>query len=170
VVATENSAGQGSDVGMRPAELADVENILDVQEPGAVEGLANVFPQDMHPFPREVIAERWKAEIVDSEVAVYVSTDRRGWITGFAARRHNELLHFGIALDLWGTGLAGRLHDELLRTYPPSVTRVRLRVFAENHRARRFYAKRGWTETGVTSRTQFPPHPLLIEYARARGL
>lgn len=169
-MATGDPAVQWSDVGIRPATLADVENILDVQEPGAIRGLAAIFPQDTYAFPREEIAERWKAEIVDIEVAVYVSTDRRGQVTGFAARRHNELLHFGTALELWGTGLAGRLHDELLSTYPPSVTQVRLRVFAENHRARRFYAQRRWTETGVSSRTQFPPHPLLIEYERARGL
>lgn len=61
------------------------------------------------------------------------------------------------------------LHDELLRTYPPAVTRVRLRVFAQNLRARRFYEKCGWMQTGVTSRTQFEPYPLLIEYVRWRG-
>jgi RimJ/RimL family protein N-acetyltransferase len=41
---------------------------------------------------------------------------------------------------------------------------VRLRVFAGNHRARRFYEKLGWKETGVESRTSFPPHPTLLEY------
>ncbi|MGI8576474.1 MAG: GNAT family N-acetyltransferase [Nocardioidaceae bacterium] len=155
---------------IRLATLADVEGILDVQEPGAVKGLAHIFPQDEHPFPRDVLRERWGAEIADSGPEVYVSTDHCGRITGFAARRSDELLHFGTAVDLWGTGLAAWLHDELLKTYPVSVSRVRLRVFAENHRARRFYEKCGWTETGVTSRGQFAPYPVLIEYVRPQGL
>ena len=38
---------------------ADVPAVIGVQEPGAILGLAGVFPQDQHPFPREAIAERW---------------------------------------------------------------------------------------------------------------
>jgi RimJ/RimL family protein N-acetyltransferase len=81
-----------------------------------------------------------------------------------AARRADEVLHFGTALETWGSGLATWLHDALLTTYPPDVSQVRLRVFAGNHRARRFYEKLGWKETGVESRTSFPPHPTLLEY------
>lgn len=146
-----------------------VDGILGVQEPGAVRGLAHIFPQEEQPFPRGVLRERWKAEIADPGTAVYVSTDQCGRVTGFAARRNDELLHFGTAVELWSTGLAGWLLDEVLKTYPDSVSSMRLRVFAENHRARRFYGKYGWTETGVTSRTQFAPYPVLIEYVRARA-
>jgi RimJ/RimL family protein N-acetyltransferase len=154
----------------RAATLADVDGILDVQEPGAVQGLAHIFPQEQHPFPREALAERWRAEIADRDTAVYVATNDDGQVTGFAARRSDELLHFGTAVELWGSGLAAWLHDELLKTYPTSVMRLRLRVFAENHRARRFYERRGWVETGVTSAAQFAPNPVLIEYARKRDL
>lgn len=133
-------------------------------------GLAHIFPQERHPFPRDIIAERWAAEIAEHETSVYVSTDEVGRVTGFCARRHDELLHFGTAVEFWGTGLASWLHDQLLNTYPQSVRRLRLRVFAENHRARRFYERLGWTETGVTARTQFAPYPLLLEYARPRDL
>jgi hypothetical protein len=38
--------------------VADVPRVVDVQKPGAVLGLAEVFPQDLHPFPRAAIAER----------------------------------------------------------------------------------------------------------------
>ena len=37
----------------------DVPHVLDFQQPVAVVGLAEVFPQDAYPFPREVIAQRW---------------------------------------------------------------------------------------------------------------
>jgi RimJ/RimL family protein N-acetyltransferase len=45
-------------------------------------------------------------------------------------------------------------------------TTLTLRVFDENRRAQRFYAKQGWRPTGRTSRTAFAPHPLLLEYER----
>lgn len=159
----------GFEIALRRATEADIERILDVQQPGAIKGLGHIFPQDQHPFPRATVADRWRMEFADAETAVYVATGSGGPVLGFAARRQDELLHFGTALETWGTGLARWLHDELLRTYPPAVTRVRLRVFAENLRARRFYEKCGWMQTGVTSRTQFEPYPLLIEYVRWRG-
>jgi GNAT superfamily N-acetyltransferase len=170
-VATSDGADHWrSGISFRRATLSDVEDILDVQEPAAVQGLAHIFPQEEHPFPRDTVAQRWRIEVADLGTAVYVSTDHSGRITGFAARRDDELLHFGTVLQLWGTGLASWLHEELLITYPPSVSRVRLRVFDKNYRARRFYERRGWTETGVTSRTTFAPHPALIEYVRPRDL
>ncbi len=60
------------------------------------------------------------------------------------------------------------MHDALLATYPPGLRRVRLRVFAGNHRAQRFYERRGWTATGAVTRTSFPPHPTLLEYVLDR--
>ena len=53
---------------------ADVAAVLDVQEPGAVLGLADVFPQDEHPFPREDVGRRWL------------------WGTGIAQAAHDAVL------------------------------------------------------------------------------
>ncbi|GAA1430319.1 hypothetical protein GCM10009616_14580 [Microlunatus lacustris] len=152
---------------MRPATSADVEALLEIQEPAAVRGLGHIFPQADHPFPRQAIGSRWLSEIADPEVSVYLCTDDDGSIQGFAALRGDELLHFGTALPTWGTGLASRFHDALL--HEMSVlgrSRLTLRVFEENRRARRFYDKHGWQLTGRTSRTSFPPHPVLLEYER----
>jgi RimJ/RimL family protein N-acetyltransferase len=146
--------------------LNDVEAILEVQEPGAILGLGHIFPQDRYPFPRDAVAERWRAEIDDAATAVYVSTDGGGCIAGFAALQANELLHFGVAVDLWGSGFATWFHDALLERLPLGFTSVQLRVFEENRRARRFYEKHGWSDSGVTSRSQFPPCPVLLEYRR----
>ena len=96
------------------------------------------------------------------------SPPRRGEIVGFAATRGEELLHFGTAVETWGSGLAAWLHDAVVATYPSVTGPLRLRVFAENRRARRFYEKLGWLATGRESRTSFPPHPVLVEYALAR--
>lgn len=153
---------------LRAATSLDVEALLDVQQPAAVQGLGHIFPQDVQPFPREAIASRWMKEITGSAVSVYVYTEDGGDIQGFAAMRGNELLHFGTALPSWGTGLASRLHDAVLNATIEMLgeSRLTLRVFEENRRARRFYEKHGWRTTGRTSRTNFPPHPVLVEYER----
>jgi RimJ/RimL family protein N-acetyltransferase len=142
-----------------------------VQEIGAVAGLGHIFPQDRHPFPTAVIQDRWAAELDDPAVHAYVWTES-GRIRGFAARRDDELLHFGTALETWGTGLAVALHDALVATFPGDLGSLRLRVFAENSRARRFYERLGWRPTGQQSVTSFAPYPTLLEYRldlRARG-
>jgi RimJ/RimL family protein N-acetyltransferase len=162
------NSGESSIMILRAATSADIDALLDVQQPAAVQGLGHIFPQDQHPFPREVIASRWLHEIADPHVSVYLYTEQDGSIQGFAAISGHKLLHFGTALPTWGTGLASRFHDALLEAMAeahgtPTLT---LRVFEENHRARRFYGKHGWQLTGRSSRTAFPPHPLLLEYER----
>ena len=131
----------------RLMECADLPDLLELQERGAVAGLSHVFPQDRYPFPRATLR----------------ATDHER-LAGFAARRGNEVLHFGTALETWGGGLATWLHDQLITTYPSDMSQLRLRVFAGNGRACRFYEKLGWRATGAESRTSFPPHPTLLEY------
>jgi RimJ/RimL family protein N-acetyltransferase len=117
-----------------------------------------------------VVIRRWSDEIADPETFAYVSTDEAGDITGFAATRGSELLHFGTSVQTWGTGLARELHDAVLsslaETAPPDSTRFWLRVFEANLRARRFYERLGWTQSGRRTETTFPPHPTLLEYER----
>jgi RimJ/RimL family protein N-acetyltransferase len=157
-------------VRMRPATLDDVLGILDVQQPGAVAALTHIFPQREHPFPREQLIRRWQEEVADPDTRVFVSTDDAGQINGFAAIGTAQLVHFGTAVDSWGSGLAEDFHDavleELVRTAPPGTTQLRLRVFEQNHRARRFYERLGWTPTGSRTRSSFAPHPILLEYRR----
>ena len=145
-------------------EAADLPDLVVLQERGAVAGLADVFPQETHPFPRKAIRERWERELENPAIAAYVATSSSSRLVGFAARRDDEVLHFGTALETWGSGLATWMHDALLATFPPDVSRLRLRVFAGNGRGRRLYEKLGWSPTGAESRTSFPPHPALLEY------
>lgn len=154
---------------MRPATDADLVELVRVQEEASVVALAHVFAQETHPFPRATILERWRTELRDPGIAVYVSTDADERVTGFAARRHDELLHFGTALGTWGSGLAGELHDALVDTFPVDLDRLWLRVFEENHRARRFWEKKGWELDGRRTRSPFTPHPVLVEYALQRS-
>jgi RimJ/RimL family protein N-acetyltransferase len=151
---------------LREMTAADVPAVIEVQEPGAILGLAAVFPQDEHPFPREAIAERWIREIglPGTDCFVVVSADA---VAGFAATRGDEFLHFGIAVDHWGSGLATLAHDDVLdQMRGRGIRRARLRVFTGNGRGRRFYEKQGWEPTCERSRSSFAPYPELLGYAR----
>jgi RimJ/RimL family protein N-acetyltransferase len=148
---------------MRPEDVASV---VAVQEPGAVRGLAQVFPQDAYPFPRRDVALRWLREIRAPGTECYVVL-AGGAVTGFAATRDDELLHFGVAVEHWGTGLARTAHDELLeRMATAGVRRAWLTVFTQNPRGRRFYEGLGWRPTGAVTHSSVPPHPELQRYER----
>ncbi len=152
----------------RPLTEADLTALLDLQEPAAVAGLADVFPQESHPFPRDAVMERWRDELSDPATAAYVAADEDVALLGFAARRGDEVLHFGTALGTWGSGVATWLLEELLATFAPEIHRIRLWVFTDNGRGRRFWEKAGWLPTGRTTRSTFPPFPQLLEYERSR--
>lgn len=149
---------------LRNAAPSDLPALLEVQQSGAVMALAHIFPQDEHPFPHDKLHSRWVEEITDPQVNVFVIEDEDR-LVGFAATRGDELLHFGTAVETWGTGLAAAAHNEIVkRLATAGVTRARLRVFEDNHRARRFYEKLGWRRTERRTQTSFPPHPVLVEY------
>jgi RimJ/RimL family protein N-acetyltransferase len=155
---------------VREMTAADVPDVLDVQQHGAVLGLAEVFPQDRYPFPRDVIARRWLEEIakpgIDCLVVVHA-----GAVVGFAAARDSELLHFGIAVELWGTGIAQKAHEAVLgRMRDQGIQRAWCRVFTGNHRGRRFYEKLGWVQSGDPSHSTFPPYAELLRYELDLGM
>ena len=152
---------------LRAMTPTDVPAVVAVQEPGAVLGLAEVFPQDEHPFPREAIADRWLREIEAHGTECFVVLHHDD-VAGFAATRGEEFLHFGVAVEHWGDGLARAAHDAVLGSMRAvGVERARLRVFTGNGRGRRFYEKQGWRPTGERSRSSFPPCPELLTYERS---
>jgi diamine N-acetyltransferase len=152
---------------LRPMSHADLDALLDIQREASVLALGRIFPQAEHPFPGDEIRERWSREIESDDVDCFVVVGPAGEVAGFAATRGNELLHFGTSVPVWGSGLAGAAHDEILEHLRENgFAEAWLRVFAENHRARRFYEQRGWLATGERTRTQFAPHPVLLSYAR----
>jgi RimJ/RimL family protein N-acetyltransferase len=152
---------------LRAMRAADIPAVLEVEEAGAVRGLADVFPQDAYPFPRDVVARRWEAELTTSGIECLV-VEQAGAVVGFASTRGDEFFHFGIAVPLWGSGLAQVAHDEVLdRMRAGGVQRAWLRVFARNGRGRRFYEKLDWRPTGERSNSTFPPYAELLHYERA---
>src|SRR6478735_2438263 len=150
---------------VRPMAVEDLAELIDLQEAGAVVGMADVFPQDRFPFPRDAIVERWRTEIRDASIDCYVASDDSGRLVGFAATAGRELLHFGTAIDTWGDGTAAELLEVVVERLRATGEAPALRVFADNGRARRFYAKFGWRPTGASSHSGHPPYPVLLEYA-----
>jgi RimJ/RimL family protein N-acetyltransferase len=148
---------------LRPMVQSDLDDLVVVQEEGAVLGLAAVFPQAEYPFPRDSIRKRWAEEIGDPAIRAWVAVDA-GRLSGFAATQGDELLHFGTAVWSWGSGLASELHDGVLATLRGQWPSAHLHVFEGNHRARRFYAKHGWLATGSSKRSAYAPQPLMLEY------
>jgi GNAT superfamily N-acetyltransferase len=143
----------------------DLPALIGVQEAGAVITLAEVFPQDRFPFPRDTILARWREELADTAIGTRVAIDDDGRLVGFAATRGPELLHFGTAVHTWGCGVAAELLAVVVDVLRATGAEPRLLVFAANVRARRFYEKHGWRPTGASSASSFEPHPVLLEYA-----
>jgi RimJ/RimL family protein N-acetyltransferase len=142
----------------------DVPAVVAIQEPAAIAGLSDVFPQDRYPFPRDDIAARWRHEVADPDTECFV-VESVARIAGFAALRADEVLHFGTALDTWGSGLATTAHDELVeRLRAHGVVHPVLHVYAANARGRRFWEKHGWRPTGEERRGTVPPHAELLGY------
>ena len=142
----------------------DLPALIELQEAGAVVGMAAVFPQDRYPFPRQSILARWREEIADPGIATYVAVDGDGALVGFAATVGTELLHFGTAIETWGSATAGELLGIIVGYLRQDGAELRLSVFTDNGRARRFYEKHGWRPSGRRSVSSYAPNPVLLEY------
>ena len=150
---------------LRPMTPADLDVVLPIQREAAQVAFATVFPQDEFPFPTETIKQRWEQELGDPDTSCFVIVDADRSTAGFAAVRGDQFLHFGTALGSWGSGLAGAAHAEVLDLWrAEGYQRGWLRVLEQNHRARRFYERRGWQPTGESERSAFAPFPVLLRY------
>jgi putative acetyltransferase len=149
---------------LRPLAPDDLEALVSLQKAGGIAGLGHVFPQDTHPFPRDRITARWRAEIDDPDTEA-LAVDVDGVLSGFVALRGNELLHFGTAVQSWGSGLAEDVHELAVdRLARRGVRTARLWVLVENERAIRLYERLGWQRTGETRPSPSPPNPTLVAY------
>lgn len=161
---------------LRPATPADLDDLVAVEREGGLAAFGHIFPPADYPFPTAAVRQRWAKDLADptvdchvivgpSHVAAQDVTDPE--VAGFAMTSGNQLVHFGTRVTTWGSGLAGIAHEEVLdRMRGAGHRQAWLWVMEENHRARRFYARRGWVPTAITSREEHPPHPLLRRLER----
>lgn len=145
---------------IRPAGPGDEELLLEVQRAAALAALAHVFPPERYPFPDEAIRDRWRKQVRrDDATTLLAEAEERP--VGLVSFSPGWLESLFVVPEHWGTGLAARLHDEAVAALERPC---HLWVLEENHRARAFYDRRGWSPDGERRLADFPPWPPELRY------
>ena len=149
------------------ATVEDVELCFGIARAAAIAGFQHVFPPDRYEFPADAIRANWISALTDPEGETYIAfEDDEG--VGVVSVGHGVLQTLYVMPEFWGRGIGSTLHDLALdRLREATVREAHLWTLTENHRARAFYEKRGWSLTGRTRVVPFPPHPIDVEYARS---
>ncbi|MEU4444504.1 GNAT family N-acetyltransferase [Actinosynnema sp. NPDC050801] len=94
----------------------------------------------------------------DQPDRVWLCAELDGALVGFAlVTSSGELVQLQVDPASWGNGVGRALHDAAVGSLRDlGVVTAHLDVFAENHRALRFYRDRGWREVGRTD--EAPAH------------
>jgi GNAT superfamily N-acetyltransferase len=118
-------------------------------------GYQGLFPSDVLDAAAERRREMWRADAFGFTNGVLLVGEEAGEITGF--------IHFGIAGSengvgevyglyvhpaYWGSGTAQALMNQAVGSLTDSFTKAILWTHAGAGRARSFYRKSGWSETG----------------------
>jgi GNAT superfamily N-acetyltransferase len=152
---------------VRPAAPADLPEILEVQERASRAALADLYPPE-HPLPAELIRWRWRRAF-ESPGNQFSVAECAGRIVGVCQTSGPWIHAMQVLPEAWGTGVAAGLHrDALTRLRTGSEPEGLLRCLAENHRAKKFWAKHGWQPVaGAVGRQQDPPHLEIALWSRA---
>jgi RimJ/RimL family protein N-acetyltransferase len=150
---------------IRPAGLDDLVDMLEMEKAASTTALSHIFGPELS-FPDDDVLARWRLVFEDPSATVLVDVED-GEPVGYAAYGDGWLRHFGVIPRLWGSGRAGVLHDAVLAGFRErGVQTAYLWVLVENHRARSFYARLGWCDTGVREHEVFEPYPEKMQLAR----
>ncbi len=150
---------------IRRATDDDLVTLLDLERQASSVGLAHVFGPDL-PFPSDDVLARWRIVLGDPDLVTLLDLDESGPV-GYAAYGDQWLRHFGYLPRCWGSGRADRLHDAVLAGLAAQGAQTAyLWVLVDNHRARSFYARRGWTDTGRRESEVFEPYPRKLQMSR----
>ncbi len=151
---------------IRRATGDDLEQLVEMERAASTTGLSHVFPRESFPFPADDVRARWALLLEDVSATVLID-ERDGIPVGYAAFGDGWLRHFGVVPELWGTGRAGDLHaDVLALSAAAGVPTTYLWVLVENHRARAFYARLGWRDSGIRQEAGFAPYPVKMRMER----
>jgi GNAT superfamily N-acetyltransferase len=141
---------------VRDAESTDAEGIGDAHAEAWRVAYEGLFPPDELAAAVEVRRRMWLGLVGDSGLGGHLSVaeEARG-VVGFihygpASEGENvgEVYGFYVRPSSWGTGNAQALMDHALTSLAESFDRAILWTHLGAGRARRFYDKTGWTETG----------------------
>ncbi len=147
---------------IRPSGREEAETHFALQRAASLAGVAHVFPPELYPFPDDAVRARWR-EFTGGRLLA----ERDGRPVGLAAFEACWLHGLYVAPEEWGSGVAGELHDAALAAMP-DCPELHLWTLEANHRARRFYERRGWRLSGDTRVVPYPPQPLDVGYVLVR--
>jgi GNAT superfamily N-acetyltransferase len=149
------------------ATVEDAELCFGIARAAAVAGFQNVFPPGLYEFPDDAIRADWFSALTDPDGETYIAFEDDEAV-GVVSVGDGVLQTLYVRPEYWNRGIGSTLHDlALTRLRDTSVQKARLWTLTENHGARAFYEKRGWSLTGRTRVVPFPPHPIDVEYARS---
>lgn len=149
-------------IAIRRSGRDEAETHFALQRAASLAGFAQVFPPELYPFPDDAVRARWR----DFTGAVLLA-ERDGRPVGIAAFEACWLHGLYVAPEEWGSGVAAELHDAALAALH-DCPEVRLWTLEANHRARRFYERRGWRLSGETRVVEYAPNPLDVGYLLVR--
>lgn len=152
---------------IRQANRHDVHGLYVMERAASSSGLAHIFGDT--PFPADDVLARWRLVIDDPSVTVLID-ELDSIPVGYAAFGDGWLRHFAMAPKLWGTGRSEDLHAAVieLSTAAGSPSSY-LWVLVDNLRARAFYARLGWRDTGIREPEVFAPYPCKMQMHRVPG-
>ena len=131
---------------IRPAGDADMAAVADLWHEGWHDGHAGHVPDGLTAVRTlDAFHERTPSRVADTAVAVYGT----GALLGFVMVVGDEVEQVFVGRASRGTDLAARLLTEAERRVAAAGhSSAWLAVVAGNARARRFYEKQGWVDTG----------------------
>jgi len=142
-------------------------------------GYTDLFPPADLDAAVDVRRRMWTGLVGDPAFGgTLLVAEEAGVVVGFvhfgpaaSDARIGEIYGFYVHPDSWGTGTAQALMTEAVRRLAASFTSAVLWTHEGNGRARRFYTKAGWTETGNQREETLWDGPVFpaVEYQRLLG-
>jgi diamine N-acetyltransferase len=154
---------------IREARPEEAELLAGIQRDASVASFTHIYPPERYPYPIDDVRQRWVEALANPDLTVVVA-EENGDAVGAAAYRADWLDGLYVVPGHWGRGVGAELHDHVLdRLRERGSPQCHLWVLEENHRARRFYERRGWRPNGTTRVVPFPPNPLDVGYTIELG-
>ncbi|WP_299057737.1 GNAT family N-acetyltransferase [uncultured Nocardioides sp.] len=141
----------------RTAGPGDAVALRDLERRANLAGLGHVFGAE--PFPDDDVLARWRATLAEPGVVTEVldGTDRP---VALLCHDAHVLRHLSVEPAVWGLGIGSAALARFAEGHGPGST---LWCLERNTRALALYGRHGWTPTGTTRRTPWPPWPVEVE-------